>query len=225
MKTGVRCVPHGMLTFIFCALTAVTAAMLARATDAPNETIRWEIWREGEKVGYDTMTIHRQAGRLIAEREIDIAVRRVGVVTVYRYVRREKETWLDGKLAEFAAITNDDEKETSVEVERTATGLTVDGDAGRFAAPPALVPSTLWRIDMTKSDAVFDVEHGKMLSVHFTTGAEMPLPVKGRDVPARHIIVSGDLSRDLWYGPDGMLVRAQFADAEGVLLDYRIAQP
>jgi Family of unknown function (DUF6134) len=168
------------------------------------------------------MVIHHAGDKIVVDNEMDIAVRRVNLFVVHRFVLREKETWVDGKLSELDAIATNDGEAASVGVGRTPAGLVVDGDGAHFAAPSGLVPSTLWHIDMTKSDSVLDVETGNMLSVRFAMGAEAPLPVNGKDVPARHVSMSGDAVRELWYGPDGILVRAQFAGPDGIPLDYRI---
>ncbi|HYB09354.1 MAG TPA: DUF6134 family protein [Alphaproteobacteria bacterium] len=204
------------------AFIAVADPIRAYAIDAPEGTIRWTIWREGLKVGRQTMIVHHAGAKLLIDNEIDITVRRINVYVTHRYVLRAKETWTDGKLVELAAIVNNDDESAGVDATRTPSGFIVDGDGGHFEAPSNLVPSTLWHIDMTKSDAVLDVETGKLLSVKSSVGAEVPLPVNGRDVPARHVSISGDTTRELWYGPDGVLVRAQFDGLDGVPLDFRV---
>ena len=222
MSTRLGTSMRRILACLLLASIAAAAPRPARAVDAPEGTIRWAIWRQGEKVGRHTMVVHRAGAKLLIDSEVDITVRRINLFVVHRYVLRAKESWADGKLVELTAIVNNDDEATGVEADRTPTGFIVDGDGGHFEAPASLVPSTLWHIDMTKSDAVLDVETGKLLSVRFTAGADVPLPVNGRDVAAHHVSMSGDGARELWYGPDGILVRAQFVGLDGIALDYRI---
>lgn len=195
-------------------------AVPAHAIDAPDGRLEWSISRSGAKIGRYVMTARHQRGDLIVENEIDIEVE-LAFVTLYRYVHRDREVWRDGALVELTAFTNDDGKASNLEVETAAGGLAVDGPSGQLTAPAGIFPSSLWQIDMTKGNMLVDVERGRLLSVRFTMGAEEPVAVAGEDVRARHVTVSGDLSRELWYGPDGFLLRLQFAGPDGVGLDFR----
>ncbi len=213
------------LTSLVRALTALvllaSAPSLAYAIDAPDGRLEWRISRDGAKIGRYLMTIRHQHGDLIVENEIDIRVELV-FVALYRYVHRDREVWRDGQLVELTAFTNDDGTASDLEVEAAEGGLAVDGPSGKFAAPAGSFPSGLWKIDMTKGSAFIDVERGRLLSVHFTVRAEEPVAVAGEDVRARHVTASGDISRELWYGPDGFLLRQQFKGPDGTTLEFTL---
>ena len=211
------------LTSLIRTLTALvllaSAPSLASAIDAPDGRLEWRVSRDGAKIGRYLMTIRHQHGDLIVENEIDIRVELV-FVALYRYVHRDREVWRDGRLVELTAYTNDDGTASNLEVEAAEGGLAVDGPSGQFTAPTASFPSGLWQIDMTKGGAFIDVERGRLLSVHFTVRAEEPVAVAGEDVRARHVTASGDISRELWYGPDGFLLRQQFKGPDGTTLEF-----
>lgn len=137
------------------------------------------------------------------------------------YVLRAREVWRDGALAELTTDVNDYGKPIEVDIDQTAQGPTVRGPAGAIPVPAGLVPSTLWSIEMTKGQPVLDLGSGRILSPHFAEGALEPIEVAGADAQARHVTASGDLVRDLWYADNGLLVREQYVDSKGRLLDFR----
>lgn len=218
---------RGPLTPLVRALTALvlfaSASSLARAVDAPDGRLEWRISRDGAKIGHYLMTIRHQHGDLIVENEIDIRVE-LAFVALYRYVHRDREVWRDGRLVALTAFTDDDGTALNLDVEAAADGLAVDGASGRFTAPAGSFPSGLWKIDMTKGSAFIDVERGRLLSVRFTVRAEEPIAMAGEDVRARHVTASGDISRELWYGPDGFLLRQQFKGPDGTTLEFTLVR-
>ncbi len=214
------CAPLTPLARLLAALALLASLpSLAHAVDAPDGRLEWRISRDGAKIGRHLMTIRHQHGDLIVENEIDIRVELV-FVALYRYVHRDREVWRGGRLVELTAFTNDDGTASDLGVEAAEGGLAVDGPSGQFTAPAGSFPSGLWQIDMTKGSALIDVERGRLLSVRFTVRAEEPVAVAGEEVRARHVTASGDISRELWYGPDGFLLRQQFRGPDGTTLDF-----
>jgi hypothetical protein len=198
-------------------------APLAAGLDAPDGTRRWSIWRNGDKVGDYVLAFSHENGLLVVENRIDI-VRRLLAVPVWRYKHVERESWRDGRLIALEASTNTDGKKTNLSVRATGEGLTVDGAAGDVVLLTAIDPSTLWSVEMTRASQLLDVETGSVLAVHIAEGAEEPVELGAQqDARARHFSVSGDLARELWYGQDGIIVRMQYLDAEGVTIDFRAA--
>ncbi len=195
----------------------------AAALDAPDGTRRWSIWRNGDKVGDYVLTFSHENGLLVVENRIDI-VRRLLAVPVWRYKHVERESWRDGRLIALEASTNSDGKKANLSVRATGDGLTVNGAAGDVVLLTTIDPSTLWSVEMTRASQLLDVETGGVLAVHIVEGAEEPVELGAQqDARARHFSVSGDLARELWYGQDGIIVRMQYLDAEGVTIDFRAA--
>ena len=52
-----------------------------------------------------------------------------------------------------------------------------------------------------------------------TVGLE-PVEAKGAETQANHVRVTGGLERDLWYTPEGSLVRVRFAAKDGSQIEY-----
>ena len=212
----------------------------ARAFDAPLGKRPFDILINGVKVGHLSLTFVHQGKDLVVEDEIYIAPRefwhnladraldvlRIGVgldkQLSDRYVLRCREVWRDSALAEVTTNVDDYGQPVEVDLDATPSGLMVKGPAGQFPAPPGLVPSSLWNIEMTKAPAVLDLNSGRILHVNFTQGAPVPIPSGTEDIPAIHVTATGGLSRDLWYAGD-ILLREQYVDEKGQLIEIRSA--
>jgi hypothetical protein len=204
-------------------LGLLVTAPAAWSLDAPDGTRRWSVWRNGDKVGDYVLTFSHAGGQLIVENRIDI-VERLLAVPVSRYKHVDRQTWQDDRLMALEASTNRDGKKVNLSVRAAAAGLAVDGPEGNFVLLTAIYPSSLWSVEMTKASRLLDVESGRTLTVQITEGAEEPIQVGSQeDVRARHVSVSGDLARELWYGEDGILLRMQYRDADGAPIDLRAA--
>jgi len=209
----------------------------ALALDAPNTKRPFDILVNGVKVGRQFLTFHHEGKVLVVENEIYIVapevwhnladraleLLRVGKQVSDRYMLRCREVWRDGALAEVTTDVDNYDEPAEVDLDATPNGLMVDGPAGRLPAPPGLVPSSLWQFEMTKAPVILDLDSGRILNVHFSQGAQEPLAAGSEDVPALHVTASGELSRDLWYGHDGLLLRQQYLDKKGQLLEFRYA--
>ena len=145
------------------------------AFDGPVGKRPFAILINGVKVGHLFLNFRHEGKVLVVEDEIYIAPRelwhnladnaldvlRMGIgldkQLSERYVLRCREVWRDGALAEVTTDIDDYGKPVEVDLDATPSGLMVNGPAGRLPAPPGLVPSTLWHIEMTKAPAVLDL--------------------------------------------------------------------
>ena len=210
----------------------------ARALDAPDVKRPFNVLINGVKVGRQLLIFHHEAKSLVVENEIDIAspelwhrladrtlaALRIDERVSEHYMLRSREVWRQGALVEVTTNVNNYDKPAEVDLDATPSGLMVSGSAGRLPAPPDLVPSSLWQIEMTQAQSVLDLDSGRILKVQFSQGAEEPLAQGAEDVAARHVTASGELARELWYDHgNGLLLREQYVDRKGQLLEFRYA--
>jgi hypothetical protein len=207
------------LAALILLLAAVPRAALA--FDWADGKSQWGIFLGDTRVGEQYTTFHHENGALIVQHEIDLDVPRYLVLSK-RYLQRVREVWRDGVLVELTTDTNNYDEISGIDLTRTAQGSVVAGPAGRFLVPDSVVTSIFWEIEMTKNRPVLDLDSGRLVAVKFTPGALLPLRLGTEDVSARHVTVSGDLARELWYTEDGLLFRQQYRDREGNLFDFRL---
>ncbi|HUI17672.1 MAG TPA: DUF6134 family protein [Alphaproteobacteria bacterium] len=210
----------------------------AHALDAPDGKRPFDILINGVKVGRQLLAFHHEGKTLVVENEIDIAspelwhrladrtlaALRIDERVSEHYMLRCREVWRVGALVEVTTDVNNYDTPAEVDLDATPSGLMVSGSAGRLPAPPGLVPSSLWQLEMTQAQSVLDLDSGRILNVHFSQGADEPLAQGAEDVPARHVTASGELARELWYDHgNGLLLREQYVDRKGQVLEFRYA--
>ena len=214
------------------------AAGRAQAVDAPDTRRPFDILVDGVLVGHQMLTFRHVGKDLVVQNEIEFIApnvvrnltdRTLELLHVERrlsehYALSSREVWRNGALAELTTEVDHYGEPVEVDLGAGPQGAVVAGTAGRFAAPPGLVPSSLWQIEMTKQSAVLDLNSGRVLNVRFSEGAETPLSFGAHDdMPARRVAATGELTRDLWYGGDGLLLRQQYVDKFGQLIVIRYA--
>lgn len=208
----------------FALATLLLAAPPAFCLDAPDGTHHWTIWRNGDKIGDYRLTFSHENGMLVVDGHTEM-VRRLFAFPLARYEQVARERWSDDRLTSIQSGTViDGNNRRELRAEATADGLSVEGTVGNFVLHGATSPSSLWRIELTHTTQLLDLDKGQVLAVHVVEGADEPIQLGDQqDARARHVSVSGDLARELWYGPDGLLLRMQYLDQDGAPIDFRAA--
>jgi hypothetical protein len=195
----------------------------ARAAEPSSVTgvIAFDVLRNGRPMGTHRLDFHRAGDRLIVNIAIDLEVRLV--VSIYRYVHRSREVWVDGRLVEIDTTTDDDGRVYRVAGRVGSDGFNVESTAGRFVAPVELMPTSYWHERMIKGRPLFDTQEGKVIATEIVGPIEDVLNVEGKSIPVRVYDVSGDLKLHLWYGTDGRWLKLRFT-ARGSEIDYVLRQ-
>lgn len=200
----------------FVATAAVLAVGLllsppVRAAGEPT-VLTYEIRKEGEPIGRERVSLDREGES--ARVQVETHTKARVLFMDFHYDHRREERWQDGRLVRMVADTDDDGTRTHTEAERGggAWAVRVNGEAGQ--RPAEALPLTLWSRAIVGHGQLFGVIDAKPYAVEVVTlGTEtIPLP-DGGSARADHVRVSGDIERDLWYGPDGLLLRATFTRA------------
>lgn len=187
-------------------LGGLVAAPAAEA--ASTQTLSYKVLKEGEPVGKETVSLTQEGDRLMVEVATET---RVKVLFLdFHYNHHRTETWVQGHLERMVADTDDDGAVHHLEIQRTAGAVKVTVDGKGLDLPPGALPLTLWGkapLDRPSLYSIIDAEPYKVSTQDL--GAES-LSVAGRQVTAEHYRMAGDVERDLWYGPDGYLVKVAF---------------
>ena len=147
---------------------------------------------------------------------------KIAFVTVYRFEHQSQEDWRHGKLVSFSSSTNDDGTKHKVTMQAVPEGLRVSADGRTDVVAPAPLGS-LWHNDALGTAEMINTLDGTRMKVQTEALGTEPVPIGGQTVPARHIRIDGDLQRDLWYGPDGDLVKVVFPAKDGSTVEYHRA--
>jgi hypothetical protein len=149
---------------------------------------------------------------------MDIAVQLLGV-TAFRFVMQCDEDWADGQLVALRTRADDDGKKRSVDL-RQGDGsqpqlLRVSYNGRASTVPAGVMPTSLWNPDTVAQTELVDVLNGKTRNVIVTQRGAETLQIGGRPIQAQHYAIRGDIERDIWYAPDGQLLKVTFAAKDG----------
>lgn len=196
---------HRFFVFTLAVLAALALAPAARAQ--PSELV-YEIRKEGEPIGRETVRIERQGER--ARVEVVTSTRVKVLFLDFRYDHKRSEEWQGGRLVRMVSETDDDGAKHRVEAaaEGDAWTLTVNGESRTLSADH--MPLSLWDRAVVGKRKLFGVTDAKPYAVEVAEQGAERVTIAGRELPAERFRMSGGIERDLWYGPDGLLLRTTF---------------
>ena len=197
----------------------VFAPRIMRPTIRPEiapqvDRLVYTVIREGQDVGTHRVEFRSDGNRLNVRTSTDIAVRFLSL-TVYRFHHEIEEVWVDGRLVRLTSRTDDDGKPRIVE-------LRIDGDRLRGEyngdvrdVPASIMPATLWHPASMRQSLLLDTVKGRLLRVSVADLGDDTVTLANDVVTAHRFSISGQLVRDVWYGPDGFIVQARFKAKDG----------
>lgn len=178
---------------------------------------RFLVLRHGNVIGEHLFTFSRRNGDFVVEVAIDIAVDLLGV-TLFRFTHRAEEVWRDGWLHSLVSATDDDGTLWRLESERRDGALRGTVNDVGFDVSGFVIPASLWHRDTPKTQVLFGTIDGRVKVVKSEALGEEPVTAGGRQVQARHWRLTGQLERDVWYGPDCGIARVTFPARDGSLI-------
>jgi hypothetical protein len=189
------------------------------AGEAAQDTMVFDVLRDGDKIGEHRVDFERLDGTLkvsvATEMEVSFAF-----VTLFRYEHKRVERWRDGELESLAGMTNDDGEEFEVSIVRKEGfySRTVNGAEEEIKEP--LSVDSLWSKDRLSAGKLFSVASGESYRVRSNLLGWETIEAGGAAVEAQHVKLSGEVERDLWYAASGELLKVQYEGAEGETFEY-----
>jgi len=213
----------GLVAGLLACVAAV--AQEPGASGKANEagTLSYDVLREGTRIGRYEFEIAGDPGETVSlTSRMNVAVDAL-FVTVYRASHDRVERWRDGRLREAEGRSNYNGKRYNFALDCGAEKcrLTVNGETK--AVGPPVVSFVPWSLDSLREFTLL-TEKGKLRRVtsHFV-GRER-ITVGGQAVTSEHYRITGDVERDLWYGPEGTLLRLRY-DRSGADMEIVLRSP
>lgn len=200
---------------------AETAALPAPADPLRlyGNEIRFDVLRNGDKVGYHLVQFHHTADGLRVESRAEIAVK-LWFVSAYSFRYQSIEQWRGGILSSFHSSTNDNGEFTRVEARRLGGKLEVrTGDSG-WQAVDVVPPTTHWNMAQIKAPAVLNTLTGNLNRVAVADAGLETVTLADGPRQARRFVYSGDLTVEAWYDAAGRWVKLRFPAEDGSTIEY-----
>ena len=202
----------------FDVLVVCSAWLLSALPVAAQERLVFDVLRNGETIGEHHVAFERQDRSLKVSVETELSVKRV-FFTVFYYEHKRVERWHDGRLQSLAGMTNDDGEETelSIVLKDKAYTRTVNGEDEQLAGPIGI--ASLWSKDALNSGKLLSAENEEIYRVRADLLGRELIRLGSGEIEADHYRLSGQLTRDIWYDPDGQLAQLRYED-EGHLFEF-----
>ncbi len=181
------------------------------------------IYFAGQPVGTLVFSFTMQNDRLIALSELKIEEKKDKKVVYARHERR-REVWDGQALIEFTNDIVENGQYRQVTATRIGKRLAISGPDGTKFDIPETVPATFWSTDLVRRQRIFDVATGR---IYYAEAADMPpveLSVGSIRIKARQFLITGGISRNLFYDPDNRLIGMRHLGKDGRLVDYRASE-
>ncbi len=218
-RQALKLLGGGATTLGFGPLGVGPLGAAARACDLFPRQDGWRflVLRHGNVIGEHLFTFSRRNGDFVVEVAIDIAVDLLGV-TLFRFTHRAEEVWREGWLHSLVSATDDDGTLWRLESQRRDGALRGKVNDVAFDVSGFVIPASLWHRDTPKTQALFGTIDGRVKVVRSAALGEEPVTAGGNRVQARHYRLTGQLERDVWYGPDCGIAKVTFPARDGSLI-------
>ena len=204
---------------LFTAAVAGPCLAGLAATAAAEDPMVFDVLRDGSKIGEHRLVFERENSTLKVSVETDMAVK-FAFLTVFRYEHKRIERWHGDELESLAGMTNDDGTEYEISIVRKEGhySRTVNGTEEELSGPVAI--DSWWSKDRLSAGKLFSADSDSVYRVRSDLMGKETIEASGGQVEAEHYKLSGELDRDLWYGPTGELLKVQYQNAAGETFEF-----
>ncbi len=181
------------------------------------------ISRNGDPIGQQSIEVHRDGQLLTARTETRIAVKFLGM-TLYSMNQQIAETYSGRDLVRLESETDDGGEIRKVDLTRDGKML-----KGSFNGAPReffcdCMASTMWHAESVARPAIVEASRARTRQVTVADLGPESLTLPAGTVEARHLVVTGELEREVWFDKDGMLVASLQKGRDGSLIRQELLQ-
>jgi hypothetical protein len=176
--------------------------------------VDYEVIRKGEKIGTHSVVFRHDGRDLEVATWTDIAVKLLGV-TLYRFRYQAEESWIDGQLTRLTSRTDNDGEPLTVNLAKTGDRIRGTCNGIPLDLPADTIPISVWHPDFIRQSVILDQYKCAAQKVRTADRGTEFIPAGQKSVKARHYALSGDVRRDVWYGPDGQTLQVLFPAKDG----------
>ena len=204
------------LIFAVLVVSPVTAASndLALATFPPAGRLDYKVIRSGDDIGTQSVEFTRSGDRLTVRTHVNIVVTVLGI-PIFRFTHEAEEQWQNGQLTAFKSKSNDDGEPRDVALRLEGDRLRGTYNGRILDLPATLIPASLWRPDTVRQTVLLDPIKGRDRQVTVTDNGIEKIKIRGQVLEAHHYAMTGQIVRDIWYGPDGQIMQVHFPAKDG----------
>jgi len=211
--------PAGRLANLAAALVAFAFLSASHPSVPPENSLRFTILRDGDKIGTHALSFRHGADLLEVDIDTRIAVE-VAWVVVYRWEQKRREIWRGDQLIAFETHTNDDGDESRASGRRDGDRFVVEGKEGRFETSVEIIPDSWWNADIRERGQILNAANGEVSDLAVIPGPEEAIAARGGKVAARRYDMMASKKREVWYDAAGRWVGFRLVARDDSVIQY-----
>jgi Family of unknown function (DUF6134) len=211
-------------------LLAISAGMLAfgvgavMAGDPPKGVFIYTVLRNGDPVGQQRLEFVGDGKRLrvLSHTTLDVSV--LGM-NLYGFEQQVEEVHDGDRIVSLTSEADDDGTAKKVTLKLDGARLTgnYNGDTPR-SIDPTLKTSLFWQRPALGVSQVLDLLRAKVRDVTVTDLGAETLGLPAGRIQAHHLHMVGEITRDLWYDSEGILVAGELKAKDGSVVRQELLQ-
>jgi hypothetical protein len=211
-------------------LLAVSAGMIALwpiaavAGDPPKGVFIYTVLRNGDPVGQQRLEFVGDGKRLRVLSHTTLDVSFLGM-NLYGFEQQVEEVHEGDRIVTLSSEADDDgtDKKVTLKLDGNRLKGNYNGDTPRNI-DPTLKTTLFWQQPALGNSQLLDLLRAKVRDVTVTDLGAETLGLPAGKIEAHHLRVSGEISRDLWYDADGILVAGELKAKDGSTVRQELLQ-
>jgi hypothetical protein len=181
---------------------------------------RYEILRDGDKIGDHRISFQRRGDTVIVETRAEIAVPFL-FLTGYRFNYHSRSIWRGSDMIDLEAVTIDNGNSSQVSIGWQDGKLRVTGPGGSAMLDAPLPPTEHWSKSFITQGEILNTITGRVNDVDLTRLSDAFVPTATGMARADRYRLAGDLDLETWYDTDGRWLGMRFQGEDGSTIEYR----
>lgn len=181
--------------------------------------IEFDVYRNGEKVGFHKVSFSGQANRLKVTSKFVLEVK-ILFITAYKFSYRSQSIWSDGVLSEINVIVDDNGEAFSLKGSRIGDNMLITKGSKNYQTNTPLFPTNHWNAEVLNQKVVLNTLTGELNKVQIIRGEKTKKPSERGQIEAQHFSYTGDLDTQVWYDLKGRWVGMEFLGRDGSKITY-----
>ncbi len=186
--------------------------------------IAYDVWRNGKLIGSYVLAFNPQGKQLRVTVDWDIKIKGI-IFTLYRSEHHSEEIWEGRQLISLISSSNDNGKRRQFSWRQNNKTAEIIFDDHTVPTTLGLFPTSLWQPDTIKQTVLLDTVKGKLRQVNIEYQGTESIVIAGQSFPTKHYLVSGEMTRHVWYGMDQDIVQVSFPASDGSMIIIRKRLP
>ena len=180
----------------------------------------FEVSLDGKPIGYHRFEVTRdgELAEVTSDAKFDV---KILFINAFKYRHTNREVWSENCLNDFAADTEVNRKQLSVQGNRQGGQFVVDDGSGPVELGDCVMSFAYWNSDFLQQSRLLNPQSGEYLDVDVVPLSRDIIEVRGEQVMANAFRVSGEkMALTIWYSDDDDWLALESVAKGGRILRY-----